>query len=142
MKINANHKQWMWQFLKYGIVGVMNTLITLAIIFFMMDVLKTDYRISNATGYLAGFINSFFMNKHWTFKSKGRTYREALLFTLVFAVAYAIQYVALILLHKSLGISKNLSQLLSACIYTFFGFIGNRLFTFKNLENQENIREK
>ncbi len=67
-----NERNFITQFIKFIIVGVFNTSITLSIIFILSFAFNFDYRISNAAGYLAGFINSFIWNKFWTFRSQGK----------------------------------------------------------------------
>ena len=47
------------QLIKYAIVGVMNTLITLGVIFVCKSILGVNPYVSNALGYVAGLLNSF-----------------------------------------------------------------------------------
>jgi putative flippase GtrA len=68
------------QILKFIIIGLLNSLITLAIIYFLFNIYKMDYRIANAVGYIIGFINSFIWNKLWTFKSNKNFLIEAFFF--------------------------------------------------------------
>lgn len=120
------------QMLKYGMVGLMNTGITLSIIFILMNWLNVSYRISNVSGYIVGFFNSFLWNKHWTFQSKGKVTKELILFLLVFLFCYGLQFLLLILLVERWRLSENVSQLFSMAFYTLVGFILNKLVTFKS----------
>lgn len=121
------------QMIKYGLVGVINTLITAVIIFTLMNGLGVSYQISNAIGYVAGFFNSFILNKLWTFKtSQTSTVSQFIKFAAVFAVCYLIQLGLVIILVEKLSISKNLSQLAGMVFYTLIGFLFNKLFTFKD----------
>jgi putative flippase GtrA len=118
--------------IKYGLVGVINTLITGIILFVLMNGFKVSYDISNAVGYVAGFFNSFIMNKFWTFKgNQTSTIKQLLKFTAVFAVCYFIQLGLVIFLVEKLNVNKNISQLIGMVFYTLIGFIFNKLFTFK-----------
>ena len=47
------------QFFKYCMVGVMNTSITLAVIFVCKSILGINPYVSNVIGYVCGLINSF-----------------------------------------------------------------------------------
>ena len=58
------------QAIKYGIVGVSNTLITALVIWVMMKGLHCSDVLSNVVGYIAGVVNSFIWNKQWTFQSQ------------------------------------------------------------------------
>jgi len=119
------------QLIKFGIVGVINTLITLTTIFVLSNYLNVYYIYSNCIGYLLGFINSFVMNKFWTFQSQGNIYKESLFFLLVFLVCYIIQLSVLYYLHGIRQYNENLSQLISMVVYTLANFLLNKFLTFK-----------
>jgi putative flippase GtrA len=125
-------KKLILQFFKFGIVGVINTLLTLSIIFILMRLFHVEYRIANGIGYVFGVINSFLWNKLWTFKSKNSYFREAVLFVLVFLVSYGIQFCFLVLFKEILHINVYIAQVISMVIYTIISFFGNRIFTFKS----------
>ncbi len=118
--------------IKYGLVGVINTVVTAVVIFALMNVFGVSYRISNMAGYIAGFFNSFVLNKFWTFKGKqASTVRQFLRFTAVFAVCYLLQHGLLVILVEKLLLGQNLSTLIAMVFYTVLGFFFNKLFTFK-----------
>jgi len=119
------------QFIKYGIVGVINTLITLSVIFLLMNGFDVNYLISNIVGYMLGFINSFILNKLWTFKSKGKLKNELFLFIIAFLVCYGAQLLFLIFLIEGLDFSAEISQIIAMAFYTILNFLGNKYFTFK-----------
>ena len=56
------------QAIKYGLVGVSNTLITMVVIWLMLKTLGLPEGLSNFTGYVAGLLNSYIWNRQWTFK--------------------------------------------------------------------------
>ncbi len=121
------------QFIKYGLVGVVNTLITGVILFTLMNCFGVSYKTSNTVGYIAGFINSFIMNKLWTFKdNKAPTIKQFLRFTAVFVICYLLQRWLLIFLVEELIINKNISQLIGMIFYTLISFVFNKLFAFRN----------
>ena len=57
------------QFIKYCIVGVMNTAITLGVIFLCKSVCGINPYVSNAIGYICGLINSFLWKKQWELRA-------------------------------------------------------------------------
>lgn len=121
------------QIIKYSLVGIVNTIITGIILFILMKGFGVSYKISNAVGYVAGFINSFIMNKFWTFKAnQTSTIKQFLRFSAVFAVCYLLQLGFVILLVEKISINKDISQLLGMVFYTLIGFIFNKIFTFKD----------
>jgi putative flippase GtrA len=72
------------QAIKYGVVGVINTLITAVVIWIMMKLLGCSDVVSNVVGYIAGVLNSFIWNKKWTFKSTEKWMGSAIRFRVVF----------------------------------------------------------
>ncbi|MDF2985705.1 MAG: GtrA family protein [Eubacterium sp.] len=117
---------------KYGLVGVINTLITGIIIFTLMNVFSVSLRLSNAAGYVAGFINSFVLNKLWTFNAKETsTLKQFLRFTAVFAVCFLLQHSLVVVLVEKLSMDKNISTLIGMVFYTIIGYFFNKMFTFK-----------
>lgn len=116
---------------KFGVVGVVNSLITLSIIFMLMKIFNVSYIISNVLGYLFGIINSFIWNKKWTFQSSGNSRREMLVFFILFGVCYLLQLAALVIIAEVLGVPEEYSQVLALAVYTVTNFMGNKFITFK-----------
>ena len=92
MKIDkAEARETGIQLLKYGVIGVLNTLITLVTFYLLNTRLGLSYGISNVTGYILGVINSFLWNRNWVFKTKNNFKRELLLFVCGFLICLALQ---------------------------------------------------
>jgi putative flippase GtrA len=144
------------QAFKYGIVGVLNTLLTAVIIWLMMQFVfnpKGDQEstpavvsISNIVGYTAGLINSFIWNRKWTFKSKKNLKPEFFKFTGVFLVCYIPQLLLVMLLNRQAIIpalqfdffnkdyiftSAYVCQLIGIVFYTLLNFLCNKYYTFR-----------
>lgn len=141
--MTINHDKALIQLAKYAIVGVMNTLLTLAVIFICKSILGVNPYISNALGYIVGLINSFLWNRTWVFRRRdGKMSRQAILFLIGFAVCYGLQFVTVWSLNQSsfgeieIQISTftlsgyGIATLISNVVYTACNFIFNRLFTF------------
>ena len=131
------------QLLKYGVVGVMNTLITLFLIFLCKSVLGINPYVSNAIGYIAGLVNSFLWNRSWVFHAQGKITIQAIHFMVAFCVCYALQFLVVWLLNQSsfgeiefniLGFvlsGYGIATLIGNVVYTISNFIYNRILTFK-----------
>lgn len=125
-------KNTLWQFVRFGIVGVINTLITLIVIYILQELLHVKYTTANLAGYIAGVINSFFWSKLWVFKKLNSNFmREAVLFLVSFGICYGIQFVALLLLVEVLHMADTWAQLVSMVVYTLCNFALNKCITFK-----------
>lgn len=120
------------QFVKFGIVGVSNTLLTAVTIWILLKVFHCSDYISNLAGYIIGLINSFIWNRKWTFKSKSKAVVTVFKFIVTFAISYLFQLGNLYLLLHFTHIDSYLSQLLSIVVYTCINFALNKYYTFKN----------
>lgn len=131
------------QFIKFCLVGVMNTLVTLCAIFLCKSLLGINEYVSNAIGYILGVINSFLWNKQWVFNTVGHYRREATRFLCGFILCYLLQLATVVTLNtSSLGnllfdtgyiviSGYAIATLIGCCVYTITNFIYNRLITFR-----------
>src|SRR6202167_2699056 len=55
------------QFVKFGIVGVSNTLLTFAIYTLLLKAFGVWYLAASAIGFAVGAVNGFLLNRRWTF---------------------------------------------------------------------------
>lgn len=131
MLLNNQLFQTAKQFTKYGLVGLLNTAITLTTIFLLMKVFHVSYLLSNAIGYALGFCNSFILNKIWTFRSRKPFTREGFFFILMFAICYSLQFAFLIFLKEKLAVPADSAQIIAMIFYAIINFTGNKFITFK-----------
>jgi putative flippase GtrA len=141
--MNLNSQSPIIQFAKYAIVGVMNTLLTLIVIFLCKSVFGINAYVSNAIGYIVGVINSFIWNRQWVFRSNGALSRQAVHFIIGFLVCYAVQFLVVWTLNQfvlkdvELHIvvmtlsGYGIATLIGNVCYTLCNFVSNRLITFK-----------
>jgi putative flippase GtrA len=121
-----------YQFLKFGIVGISNTLLTAGTIWVLLKGLNYSDYLANIIGYVVGLINSFVWNRKWTFESKTKVSDTIYKFIGIFAVCYLFQLGNLYILLHYTQIDPYLSQLLSIGIYTILNFGMNKYYTFKS----------
>ena len=55
---------------RFGIVGCSNTLVDFAVFTILWEFFRINYLYCQVAAYIAGIINSFVLNKVWTFESK------------------------------------------------------------------------
>ncbi len=132
------------QFIKYAVVGVINTLVTLIVIFVCKSLLGVPEILSNALGYIAGVVNSFLWNKTWVFRSKKSFRREAVKFAIGFGLCYVLQLgvVLGINLHSPISgmewhimgftlSSYGVATLIGMVVYTLANFVYNKTVAFR-----------
>ena len=133
--------------LKYGAIGVMNTIITLVSFYLLNTWAGVPYGIANIVGYILGVVNSFLWNRNWVFNNKTNVGRQALLFGCGFAVCWLLQGAVSLLLLEGLGwknlptdiipfvpmenAGQNIVMVISMVVYTVANYIYNRTVTFR-----------
>jgi putative flippase GtrA len=70
-KLISDNKKTGIQFIKFSLIGFLNTGIHYGIFLLLFRFFGIHYLIASGIGYCAGVINSFILNKLWTFKTKG-----------------------------------------------------------------------
>lgn len=85
----------MLHFVKYNLIGIMNTLITLVVSWVLFELLDRSLELSNFLGFVAGGINSYIMNRIWNFKSSNEKKGEVARFLVVFLCAYGLNLLVL-----------------------------------------------
>lgn len=118
------------EIVKFGLVGILNTFVSLFIIFMLMNYFHVSYVLSNLCGYTVAVINSFIWNKLWTFYGKGSIKNEFIIFMVIFVICYLAQLGLLIFLKEVLTLSVDISQILAMIFYMVLNFIGQKYFAF------------
>ena len=152
------NKEFFLQLLKYGVVGVINTLLTALTIWIILrfgygigeeaGASSSEMFVANLLGYVVGIVNSFLFNRNWTFKSKSSWKTGFLKFLLAFAVCYSIQLLIVIGLNESMIIpsvalfgyrilSAYICQFIGIVVYTLSNFLLNKYYTF----NEKTVSE-
>jgi len=119
-----------YQILKYAYVGILNTFIGLATIFFFISIGLNAY-LSNVLGYIVGLINSYTLNKKYVFKSKKKDIKEFYYFIISFLFSYLVNIILLFLLTNT-NTNLYVSQFLSMIAFAICNFAINKLITFKD----------
>lgn len=151
--MNDNTRLTFTQLIKYGIVGVTNSLITLIVIYVCTDIIGLKLMLADVIGYIAGVINSFIFNKEWVFHSHDKKLiSEASLFLTGFLVCFGLQFVTLLIIrnpmkelaitmlgsdftfagNSSASIGEYAAVVLGMVVYTLCNYVFNRCITFKS----------
>lgn len=118
------------QLIKYLIVGSLNTLVGLLVIFGAMGLWHAGAIAANVIGYAVGLSTSFALNRRWTFAHRGRIGASLMRFVAVQAVAYLANLAVLMALIRYTGINHYVAQCIAIVPYLVIGFAGSRSFAF------------
>ncbi len=120
------------QVLRFGAVGIFNTLVGYAAIFALMHFLNVSPLASNAIVYLLGIILSYGLHRTITFRSRQKKTIELPKFVVVFVVAYLLNAATLFLLVNEFHMSAYLAQAIAGVVYVTTSFMSSKLFVFIN----------
>ena len=123
-------------FLKFMLVGVVNTLVGIAVMFFCFNVLAWSYWVSSALNYMVGSIVSYLLNKRYTFQQKGNDWHTVWIFIVNVSVCYVLAYglakpfVAWLLSGVTTNIQGNAALFVGMVLFVGFNYIGQRFWAF------------
>ena len=119
------------QFIKYGIVGASNTVLTFVIYTVLVEALGVQYVIALLAGYLAGSLNSYLLNRHWTFRAGHLAHASVgPRFAVVQIVAIGVNTALLVLFVDDLHVHKILAQAILTVPVLAVTFFINRAWSF------------
>ena len=116
--------------LRFGVVGVVNTVLGLAIIFAAKAFLGLGDLAANLLGYGLGLVCSFVLNRSWTFRHEGRAFAAFWRFGVAFAVAYVLNLVTVFGLRDAMGVNSYLAQAGGVIPYTISFYLLSVYFVF------------
>ena len=136
-------KTGVYQFIKFGIVGVSNTLIAY-IAYSICVYIGIHYLIANAIGFFISVLNAYYWSDRFVFK-KGEGESRSAIWTLAKTyIAYGstgllLASILLYLYVDKLHISEYIAQLLVLVVTIPLNFIINKFWSFKTKKvNEEN----
>ena len=127
-------KKLFGQAVRFGLVGVVNTLVDYTVYFLLMRIpfVSEHYLIAQVCGYSAGMVNSLFMNKYFTFKQKEKmSLKQVGLFVLVNLLALGMSSLVLIFAEEKLMLGHFWSKTISMAGSIVVNFVGSRFLVFR-----------
>lgn len=124
-------------FLKFIIVGIINTMFGTVIMFLFYNFFDANYWISSVANYFFGSILSYYLNNKYTFKSNKKDIKTFEKFIVNICICYLIAYgvakplIRLILINYNKRFQENIAMLIGMILFVLFNYIGQRFFTFK-----------
>lgn len=115
--INVKDRGNLIEFVKYAIVGCINTADYYLSYLVFMDIFKFSYRISFVLGYIVSILGSYFLNTYFTYKQKPSV-KKFLIFPLTYIPNFIIQYLGIILLVDRLNMSSKVAPVITAIVAT------------------------
>ncbi len=132
-------------FVRFVLVGVVNTLVGYGVMFGLYNLAglhawgDAGYWVSSAANYVVGSVVSFFLNKHFTFRSREKGAAVVGRFVLNIAVCYLLASglakpavgAALAGAGLSEQLRGNLTMLAGSGLFVVMNYLGQRFFAFR-----------
>jgi putative flippase GtrA len=151
------YKKGFWHFVKFQCVGVVNFVVDFGVLTLLNGVLGWPVGISNTISYSCGIVNSFLLNRYWTFKIRLKFFSEYTLnigqrkvrlkflsvdfmkFIAINVLGWGVNTLTMIILvngysltAKGLGLFENFVPKLIATAFSFtINFAGSKLLVFR-----------
>jgi len=119
------------QFLKFGIVGVSNTLIAFAVYTVLLKVFGVWYVAASGIGFAVGAVNGFLLNRRWTFREHVGDALTPVRWTIVQSCGLGLNLGLVYMFVHGLGMDKLLGHIPTTAIVTVLTFAANRAWTFR-----------
>lgn len=117
--------------IRFAIVGVINTLVTVIINTVCLEVFGIHYNISWVIGFIGGVINSYIMNKLWTFESKKKSVKEMVQFLVVSLISLSITTLGLRFFIEKVHLTKFVAQFPTIVLSQIVNYTGYKFWVFK-----------
>lgn len=143
IKTVEKNEKWGWivQFAKFSFVGVINTLIDLAVYYFCLNALGMHYQLSTFFGFIISVTNAFVLNGLFVFsngekKTAGELLKTYLKTVSGYAGTYLLSVFLMWLWVDVLLIDERIAPLLRLVITVPLNYIINKFWTFREKKSQ------
>jgi putative flippase GtrA len=119
------------QFVKFGLVGVSNTLIAFAVYTVLLKVFGVWYIAASGIGFAVGAVNGFLLNRRWTFREHVGDSLTPVRWGVVQTCGLGCNLGLVYLFVHGLGMDELVGQIPATAIVTVLTFAVNRAWTFR-----------
>jgi putative flippase GtrA len=119
------------QFVKFGIVGVSNTLLAFAVYTLLLKAFGLWYLAASAIGFGVGAVNGFLLNRRWTFREHVGDAFTPVRWTIVQGCGLLLNLGLVYLFVAGAGLDELIGQACATAIVVVLTFIANRAWTFR-----------
>ncbi len=120
------------QFVKFGLVGISNTIISL-VIYYILVYLNVHYIIANALGFAISVVNAYYWNSKYVFldRSKQQHSKSFIKSFLSYFSTFLLGTALLFLMVNYFGISDKIAPIINLFITIPINFLLNKLWAFR-----------
>jgi len=117
----------------FSLVGLSNTLIDYLVFFLLYHWFSDYYLAVQAVSYWCGTINSYLLNKYWTFQKRNVPSRaEILKFITVNTLALSVSSLSLYVVSQSFSLDMFTCKTIATVMSFVVNYIGSKFWVFKD----------
>ncbi len=124
-----------WQFFKFGLVGLSNTAVSMAVYYLVLWLNPSLYMLGSILGTILSIANAFFWNDRFVFKGNDNSFQAKMKRLAKTYVSYggtsALSTFLLWLEVAVFGVSKTWAPVVNLLITIPLNFLINKLWTFR-----------
>lgn len=118
------------EIIKYLIVGVLTTIISIGIYFILRNV-NVNYQVANIISWVCAVTFAYFTNKYFVFQNKEKSLIEFIKFVEYRLLSLVIEIFAMYALVDMIGINDRVSKIVVQIIVQVLNYIFSKLLVFK-----------
>ena len=126
----------LWQFFKFGLVGISNTIVSMAVYYLFLWINEDLYMLGSALGTILSIANAFLWNDLFVFTGNPKDFKSVMKRLAKTYVSYGgtslLSNVLLWIEVTFLGIDKLFAPIVNVLITIPLNFIINKFWTFQN----------
>ena len=120
------------EFIKFGIVGVSNTLISLTIYYIFVAIDRDLYIIGNCVGFVVSVLNAYYWNRRYVFKTSNKGHIKAIARTFAsYGFTFILSTVILYVMVSIVNVSEFIAPIVSLVVTIPVNFLLNKFWSFK-----------
>jgi putative flippase GtrA len=130
---HSKEKAWnlIKQFIKFGIVGLSNTFISLAV-YYILIYLEINYIAANTAGFIISVLNAYYWNNKFVFKKSYEGNLKPMIKTFTsYGTTFVLSTILLVIMVDYLNISNIIAPVLNLIITIPLNFLLNKFWAFK-----------
>lgn len=119
--------------IRFGCVGCLNTLVDFGVFTLINSFFGVNYIVSQILSYSSGTLNSYILNKHWTFndtKTSKKTTKEIVQFIVVNSASLGVSLISLSILMNNSSMNSSFAKIISMVLAQVVNFLGYRFWVF------------
>jgi len=130
---------------RFGCVGCLNTILDFTVFCILNSLFGINYVISQIVSYSSGTLNSYILNKFWTFddtKTDKKTIKEIVQFIIVNSASLGVSLIGLSILMNDGSINSCFAKIISMVLAQVVNFLGYRFWVFGRIVKSVHFAKK